>query len=65
MAQVGIMYLLILKLIMRVNSMRIYTIKFIKNGKKYLYRTTNLKLVKKIEKCCQVLMLGSFDYNEL
>lgn len=45
--------------------MRIYTIRFIKNGKKYKYRGTNYKLVKKIQKRCQVLTLGSFDYNEL
>lgn len=46
--------------------MRIYSIKFKVNGKKYRYSTTNYKLVKRLMKrfknnCC----VGSFDYNEL
>lgn len=45
--------------------MRIYTIKFYANGKKLLYRTTNEKLIKKIAKKFEVILIGSFDYNEL
>lgn len=46
--------------------MREYTIKFYHNGKKYAYKTTNYKLVKRLMKrfknSCKV---GSFDWNEL
>lgn len=46
--------------------MRIYTIRFYHNGKKYGYTTTNYKLIKKLMKRfknnCKV---GSYDENYL
>ena len=41
--------------------MKIYTIKFTKNNKKYGYKTTNYKLVKKIKRLADVYFIGYFD----
>lgn len=41
--------------------MKIYTIKFRKNGKKFGFRTTNYKLVKKIKRVVDVYFIGYFD----
>lgn len=47
--------------------MNIYTIKFYCNGKKYGYRGTNYKVVKKIQrsKKCQVVLFGYYNPNDL
>lgn len=45
--------------------MRLYTIRFLVNGKKYRYSTYDFKMIKKIQKRCKVLTIASFDYNEL
>lgn len=41
--------------------MKIYTIKFKKNGKKYGYKTTNYKLVKKLKRKVDVYLIGIYD----
>lgn len=45
--------------------MRIYTVRFRLNGKKYAYKTTNFRMVKKVMKKFKNAWYGSFDYNEL
>ncbi len=45
--------------------MKIYTIKFYKNGKKYGYRGTNFKMVKKIIKKFKVKTYGYYDPEDL
>ena len=45
--------------------MRIYTVRFTKNGKKYAYRTTNFKMVKKVMRKVKNAWFGSYDPNEL
>ena len=45
--------------------MKIYTVRFTYNNKKYAHRTTNFKLVKKILKTFKNSTYAYFDYNEL
>lgn len=45
--------------------MNIYTVKFYHNGKKYGYRTTNYKLVKKIMRRFKNCYVAYFNYNDL
>ncbi len=46
-------------------KMKIYTIKFYKNGKKYGYRGANFKIVKKIIKKFKVKSYGYYDPEDL
>ena len=41
--------------------MKIYTIKFEKNGRKYAYRTTNHRMVKKLKRKANVYLVGIYD----
>ena len=43
------------------NNMKIYTIKFIKNGKKYGFRSSNLKLIKKIKRKVNYYLFAWYD----
>lgn len=45
--------------------MKIYTIKFRRNGKKYGYRTTNYKMIKKIKRKVKNYELGYYDPDYL
>ena len=45
--------------------MKIYTIKFNKNGKKYAYRGTNFRMVKKIMRKFKVKTYGYYDPEDL
>lgn len=45
--------------------MKIYTIKFYSNGKKYGYRSTNFKMVKKIMRKFKVRTYGYYDPEDL
>ena len=44
-----------------------YTIIFYCNGKRYGYKTTNYKMIKKIKrnKRCNVVWVSYFNYNDL
>ena len=48
-----------------INTMKIYTIKFYLNGKKYGYRSSNFKMVKKIKRKFRVKTYAYFDYDNL
>ena len=41
--------------------MKVYTIKFKKNSKKYAYKTTNYKLVKKLKRKVDTYFIGIYD----
>lgn len=66
-----IYYIMVYNIIVKIKgdkeNMNIYTIKFYCNGKKYGYRGTNYKVVKKIQKSkkCKVVLFGYFNYNDL
>ena len=45
--------------------MKIYTIKFYKNGKKYGYRGTKFKMIKKIMKKFKIKSYAFYDPEDL
>lgn len=45
--------------------MNIYTVRFTHNGKKYAYRTTNFRMVKKVLRAFKGAWYGYYNPNEI
>lgn len=44
--------------------MKIYTIKFKKNGKKYAYKTSNYRKIKRLKRQVNYYLIGYYDTTD-